>query len=86
MPDHLAGLLGEAAHESVAVWPCPHAIIVVFHNDGLLAGVPAREQDHDLAGLHPNNHNQQAGGTATSEGCHVVHLATAADRPPVHAP
>jgi hypothetical protein len=36
----------------MAIGACTNTIIVVFHDDGLLAGIPAGEKDHDLPGLH----------------------------------
>lgn len=35
----------------MAIGACTHTIIVVLHNDGLLAGIPAGEKDHHLPGL-----------------------------------
>jgi hypothetical protein len=50
----------------MAVWPCTHAIIVVLHDDGLLAGIPAGQEDHHLAGLQ----QEAAGGSGlVRRGC-----------------
>lgn len=38
---HLPRLLAEAADQGVAVWAGAGAIIIVLHNDGLLAGILA---------------------------------------------
>jgi hypothetical protein len=48
---HLPGLLAEAADQRVPVGAGGGALIVVLHNDGLLAGVLAGQKDHHLLGL-----------------------------------
>lgn len=47
----------------MAVGACTHSIIVVLHNDGLLAGIPAGEKDHHLPGLQ-GQADASAGGAA----------------------
>jgi hypothetical protein len=51
----------------MAVGACTHSIIVVLHNDGLLAGIPAGEKDHHLPGLQ-----EQAGASAGGAAAQAV--------------
>ena len=49
---HLPGLLGQPAAQGMAILALLGAIIKVFDNDGLLASIPASQDDHHLLRLH----------------------------------
>lgn len=55
---YLAGLLAKSAHQGVTISTAAGTIIVVLHDNGLLAGIPAGEQDDHLASLRKINTQQ----------------------------
>jgi hypothetical protein len=73
---HLAWLLCQAAHQSVAVAPSRGAIVVVLHDDCLLAGILARQKDHHLPGLQKKQMVSAQGSAARC--CRLEKSSTAA--------
>jgi len=53
---HLPRLLGQAAHDGVAIRPGGGAVVLVLNNHGLLAGVAACQEHDHLAGLRAARH------------------------------
>lgn len=58
-PTDLPGLLLQAHQQGMAVGPCCGAVVKVLHDDGLLAGEPARQDHHHLAGLRGGQRGQR---------------------------
>ena len=55
---HLAWVTLDASDQSVAIGAVLGAVILLLDDDGLLAGVLAREDDAHLAGFHEFDHDE----------------------------